>query len=450
MTIASHRVAIARYEAPQKSLNSVVELADGLARMPRGARVFIKPNIVFWTRAVPFPKWGVVTTSRVIEDVVAMLKDHGAGRITIGEGIVTAEPKDTATPAHAFDTLGYNELKNRYGVETINIMARPFETVDLGDGIRLNYNTDILRSDFVVDVPVMKAHNQTVVSLGIKNLKGCIDIPSRKRCHSADPQRDLHFMISRLADPMPPMLVVYDGIYSNERGPGFDGKLRRSNVLMAATDALSGDLVGARVLGHDPATVPYLAHAARHLGRPLDLSDVTVVGEPVSAVASAHGFDFEYTEADGISLPLPLYKQGIKGLSYRKYDTSMCTYCSGINGVVLAAIRFAWKGEPFDDVEVLTGKMMDPTTGKKKTLLLGKCMYQRHRDHPDINEMIAVKGCPPKPKEVLKALHRAGIDADPGLFEHIDQLPGLFMSRYADNPDFDEAFFRVAAGQKTA
>ena len=444
MTTAPHRVAIARYEAPQTSLESVVERIGGLARMPKGARVFIKPNIVFWTRAVPFPKWGVVTTSRVIEDIVALLKDLGAGPITIGEGIVTADPKDTATATHAFDTLGYGTLKKRYGVEAINIMARPFETVDLGDGIRLNYNADILHSDFVVDVPVMKAHNQTVVSLGIKNLKGCIDIPSRKRCHSADPQRDLHFMISRLADPMPPMLVVYDGIYTNERGPGFDGKLRRSNVIMAATDILAGDLVGARVLGHDPVTVPHLVHAARHHGRPLDLSDVTVMGEPISAVASVHAFDFEYAEADGISLPQPFYKQGIQGLSYRKYDTSMCTYCSGINGVVLSAIRFAWKGKPFDDVEVLTGKMMDPTPGRKKTLLLGKCMYQRHREHPDINEMIAVKGCPPKPKEVLNALHQAGIDADPGLFEHIDRLPGLFMSRYADNPDFDEAFFRVA------
>ena len=450
MTDEKHRVAIGRYEAPRDSVKNVVDLCGGLDRMPRGARVFIKPNIVFWTRAVAFPKWGVVTTSRVIEDVVALLRDHGAGPITIGEGIVTADPKDTTTAAHAFDTLGYGELKKRYGVGAVNVMTRPFEKVDLGDGIRLNFNTDLLHSDFVVDVPVMKSHNQTVVSLGIKNLKGCIDIASRKRCHSADPEKDLHFMISRLADRMPPMLVVYDGIYTNERGPGFDGKLHRSNILMAATDALAGDMVGARVLGHDPADVPHLAHAARHHGRPMDLSDITVLGEPIAAVARTHAFDFDYSSADGETMPLPFYKQGIRGLSYRKYDTSMCTYCSGMNGIVLSAIRFAWKGEPFDDVEVLTGKMMDPTPGKKKTILLGKCMSKRNAGHPDIQEAIAVKGCPPKPEEVLKALHRAGIDADPGLFEHIDQLPGLFMSRYLDNPDFDEGFFRVAAGPGAA
>jgi uncharacterized protein (DUF362 family) len=441
--MSEYRVSIVRYEMPGASVRSAVDMIDGLRQMPPGASVFIKPNIVFWSKAVAFPKWGVVTTSRVIEDIVELLRERGAGPITIGEGIVTFDPKDRATPAHAFETLGYGHLQKRYGVNAVNVMERPFEKVDFGDGIVLNMSADILASDFVVDVPVMKAHNQTTVSLGIKNLKGCIDIPSRKKCHSANPEKDLHFMISRLADVMPPMLVVYDGIYTNARGPGFDGRLQRSDVLMAATDALAGDMVGARVLGHDPSNVPHLAHAAAHHGRPMDFSDVEIVGESIERVEKFHAFDFAYHEEDGDSMPVPLYKQGIRGLSYRKYDTSMCTYCSGLNGVVLSAIRFAWKGEAFDSVEVLTGKKMDPTPGMKKTILLGKCMAKRHRDRPDIAEAISIKGCPPKPDDILRALHRAGIDADPGLFDQIDQLPGFFMARYQDKPEFDESFFRV-------
>ena len=142
-------------------------------------------------------------------------------------------------------------------------------------------------------------------------------------------------------------------------------------------------------------------------------------------------------------MPLPLAKQGLKGVFYRKYDLSMCTYCSGINGLMLSAIRYAWKGKPWDDIEILTGKSMQPTPGMKKTILLGKCMYQAHKDNPDIQELIAIKGCPPSPKTMLKALHKAGIDADPGLFENIDQLPGFFLSRYKDRPEFDESFFQV-------
>jgi len=79
-------VAIVRYEKPLDSVRKVVELSLGLEHLPANARVFIKPNIVFWTRAVTFPKWGVITTSRVIEDMVVLLKGRGIDDITIGEG----------------------------------------------------------------------------------------------------------------------------------------------------------------------------------------------------------------------------------------------------------------------------------------------------------------------------------------------------------------------------
>jgi hypothetical protein len=111
--------------------------------------------------------------------------------------------------------------------------------------------------------------------------------------------------------------------------------------------------------------------------------------------------------------------------------------------VILFAIGQAWKGKPWDSVEVLTGKAMKPTAGRKKTILIGKCMYEANRDHPHIQEMIAVKGCPPPPKSVVKALHRAGIEADPAIFEHMDKAPGFFMGKYEGKPEFDEAFFTV-------
>lgn len=440
-----YTVAVVRYEKPLESVRKAVEYCAGLESMPARARVFIKPNIVFWTRAVAFPKWGVITTSRIVEDIIILLKERGIDDITIGEGTVTMRPKDTATPAHAFETLGYDVLKQKYGIKIINVFERPFEQVDLGDGVELNFNTDIINSDFVVDLPVMKAHNQTVVSLGIKNLKGTIDIPSRKRCHTMTPGKDLHFWVAKLADKMPPMLTLQDGIYTGEWGPGPDGRMHRSNLLVASSDVLAADLVGAKLLGHEPRHVPHLAHAAHNRQRPVDLSDIDIRGERIEGLTKYHEYDFQYADSEGATLPLPLAKRGLKGIFYRKYDLSMCTYCSGVNGVMLAAIRYAWKGEPWQDIEVLTGKSMQPTAGMKKTILLGKCMYQAHKDNPKIQEMIAVKGCPPAPDAMLKALHKAGIDADPGLFESIEQLPGLFMSRYQDRPEFDESFFRVEA-----
>jgi uncharacterized protein (DUF362 family) len=439
-----YKVAVVRYAEPFESVRKAVELSEGLDHLPSQATVFVKPNIVFWTRATAFPKWGVITTSRIVEDIIVLLKERGIDRITIGEGTVTLDPRDRATAEHAFETLGYGVLKRKYGIKFINVFERPFEVVDLGEGVRLNFNTDIINSDFVVNLPVMKAHNQTRVSLGIKNLKGTIDIASRKRCHTMTPGKDLHFWVARLADKMPPMFTLLDGIYTNEWGPGPDGRMHRSNLLAASADVLSVDLVGAKLLGHAPQEVPHLVRAANNRNRPCDLSDVEITGEKdIEGLCKYHECDVIYSETEDGIMPVSMAKQGLKGVFYQKYDLSMCTYCSALNGLMLTAIRHAWKGESWDQVEILTGKSMAPTPGMKKTILLGKCIYRAHKDNPDINERIAVKGCPPSPASILKALRQAGIDADPGLFEHMDELPGLFLSRYKDRPEFDESFFQV-------
>ena len=434
-------VSIVKYENPNESVRNAAELSRGLDHLPSRAMVFIKPNIVFWTRATNFPKYGVITTSRVVEDMVVLLKEHGIDDITIGEGTVLQNPKDMQTQMHAFETLGYGVLKKRYGVNFLNIWERPFEKVNLGDGIELKFNVDILNSDFVINLPVLKTHSMTKVSLGIKNLKGMIDIHSRKKCHNTDPVKDLHFMVAKLADKIPPNFTLLDGIYTNERGPNVDGTMHRSNLLIASADVLSADMVGAKVLGFETDEVPHLVHAAKNRKRPLDLSDVEVVSEPIESVAADHQYDFPYNEEN--TLPLPMEQMGIKGLSYYKYDLSLCTYCSEITSTMLYAISRAWKGEPWDDVEVLSGKVMQPVPGKKKTILFGKCMYQANKDNPDIQEMIAIKGCPPKPESILKALHQAGINVDPAIFENIDSVKGKFLRRYEGKPEFEESFYTI-------
>jgi hypothetical protein len=221
--------------------------------------------------------------------------------------------------------------------------------------------------------------------------------------------------------------------------------MHRSDLLVASSDVLAADLVGAKLLGYEPQQVPHLMHAAYNRRRPFDLSDIDIRGQGIESLARFHECDYRYTDSEYATLPVPLAKKGLKGVYYRKYDLSMCTYCSGVNGVMLAAIGAAWKGKAWEDVEILTGKSMQPSPGMKKTILLGKCMYQAHKDNPVIREMIAVKGCPPSPHAMLKALQKAGIDADPGLFESIEQLPAFFYSRYKDRPEFDETFFQVKA-----
>ncbi len=435
-----YKVAIAHYRKKITSVKKVIELSEVFKALSGDERVYLKPNIVYWTRDPYYSKYGVITTSRVVEDVIIALKEIGINDITIGEGTVTSKPNDFETINHAFETLGYHKFKKRYGVKIVNIFERPFEKVDLGDGINLNFNIDALHCDFIISLPVLKTHSQTKVSLGIKNLKGLIDIASRKECHSPNAVKDLDYYLSRLPKGFPPTAAIIDGIYTNERGPGTDGRAQRSNILIASPDLFSADKVGSSILGYDPSEVPYLVYYAKDNSRPIDLSDVEIIGKKIEQVRIPLEYKFEYTE-DGMTA-LTFKKQGIKGLSYREYDNSLCTYCSTTTSALMNAISLAWNGDPWDDIEILLGKRMEPTSGKKKTVLLGQCMVNKHRNNPLINKMIPIKGCPAKLENIVIAMKDAGININPEIIENIDNLSRLSGMAYRHRfNEFDESLF---------
>ncbi len=435
-----HRVSIVKYRKKIKSVQRAIELSDTFQNLSGNESVFLKPNIVYWSTAPDYPKYGVVTTSRVVEDTIIALKERGITDITIGEGIVTLDPKDFKTAHHAFETLGYNRFKQKYGIKVINVMEQSFEEVDIGNGLTLNYNSDFLHSDFIVSLPVLKTHAQARVSLGIKNLKGLIDINSRKKCHSEDTEKDLDFHLARLIKNFPPTAVIIDGIYTNERGPGFDGRIRRSNILVASSDIFSADKVGAKILGYEPINIPHLTDYANINKRPIDFSDIEVVGKNIESVQSYHEYKFPYNE-DG-SNPIAFEKQGIKGISYRQYDNTTCTYCAIFTSLIPVAISYAWKGDPWEDVEVILGKRMNPTPGKKKTILFGQCMVNKHRNNPDINEMIPIKGCPAKVENIVKAFHQAGIEISSEIIENHDNFARILAIQYKHRfNEFQESFF---------
>ncbi len=443
--MTEHKVSIVKYEQPKESLQKAVELIDGLENVQPDSKVFIKPNVVYWNSECDFPKWGMLTTSRVVNDIVVLLDEYGFSDITIGEGIISEDPRDTSVAEDAFEKLGYYKLKERYGVKVYDVFQRPYEKVNLSEDVFAKMNSDMIQSDFLVNLPVLKTHAQCKVSLGIKNIKGLISIPSRKRFHSANADHDLHSNVSKLANKIPPCLTILDGIYTLERGPAMDGKAHRSDILVASRDILSVDIVGSNLLGIDPADVPYIVNAAKDRNREINLSYIEVIGEKVEDLAKPHEWDYIYKEND--SLPLPYAKAGIKGIKYYKYDESMCTFCSFYNGVVLTAIMTAWKardGKPFDDIEVLTGKVMEPQKGVKNTILLGQCQCTAHSDHPNINELIKIPGCPPSVEDIKNGLNKAGIKVPSYVFKNIGKAPLLFMQKYKGKPEFKEDFFKIS------
>ena len=76
-------VAVVRYEKPFESLKKAVDLTGGLSDLPSGSKVLIKPNMIVWYEGINFPKYGVLTTSRMIEDITRLLEGLNISSFTI-------------------------------------------------------------------------------------------------------------------------------------------------------------------------------------------------------------------------------------------------------------------------------------------------------------------------------------------------------------------------------
>jgi hypothetical protein len=323
-------------------------------------------------------------------------------------------------------------------------MEGSFARVTAGD-VTLSVSKDVLEADHIVDMPVLKTHDVTMVSLGMKNLKGVLNIASRKRCHSPDQRADLNYHVAKLAEMIPPSLTIIDGIYTLERGPLVFGNAHRSDLIIASKDVISADKVGATLLGIAPEAVPHIAMASKNNGRSLDLSDINVRGEvDLASLARPHAWQAIWSESG--DLPALMEMAGVKGITYRLSGSTICTYCAGFLaryidiGIMLAKNR----GTPFDDIEILSGKVLDPEGGHKHTMLVGQCQVKRNGRNPRIRHCVKIGGCPPREEDFYLACRELGIELPGDLPGEIQKVAEVFlMAGYVGKPEFQEEFFRI-------
>lgn len=427
--------AISRYETSPESLASLVNGCDGLAGFRSGDRVFIKPNLVALDEGFPMPLYGVLTTTRLVQDMVILLKEHGVASITIGEGSVYGRNFGVPT-GRIFDALGYRELEKQYGVRLLDLHEAPFSKVDF-QAFSLEISEPALSADRFINMPVMKTHNQAMVSFGLKNLKGCLSMKSRKFCHSADGSLDQY--LARFVEALKPSLTVLDGIYGLEKGPFYAGNAVRMNVLVGSRDPLCADVAGAAVAGFDPASIPHIRLCAERRGGSTDPADLDLAGIPIADVQRRLKWDHTWREDD--TGPRAWDRLGIRGVRLPKYDATLCTGCSGIYSPILVMVMAAYRGRPFDEVEILTGKAASPSGNAKRTLLVGNCMIKANRRSPRIREAVLVEGCPPDLETLVKGLKALGVEADLTALTPFQQ--GL-AGRYEGKPDFDKGLFAVS------
>ena len=428
-------VALTLWKDGGRAVEEALELCDGLANFERGMKVYIKPNLVEYLTTVEFSPYGVITTSVVLEALVRCFKDAGASEIVIAEAALS-NPEFKCGTKETYQALNYETLRKKYGVKLVDLNDYPFDKTSL-NGFSLSLSQKILgEAEFLVNVPVLKTHEQTKVSLGFKNNKGCLNARSKSICHHR--KRPLDEFVARLGERLYPQLTVIDGIYSLAMGPMHMGKAYRENLVVASRDMFSADCLGAQLLGYDPADIGHLAMFAEYHGRSLKPGDLDVKGldpkEHVHALPYIDPNDPWYVGED--VTPLFYESKGVKGFRQPHPGQTLCTGCSllyplSVLFVITASILSG--GKPYDNYELLGGKTTKPSGTANKTFLLGDCIIAANRKGEGIKEAVPIPGCPASLEQMITVFNENGIK-----FDGMKTLGYYFHSKakaYGKKPD---------------
>jgi uncharacterized protein (DUF362 family)/Ni,Fe-hydrogenase III small subunit len=397
-------VSLVKYTSSPHSLRDAITLCGGFEALDKNNKVLIKPNLVTWDDEYKIAPFGVFTTTRLVEDLLICLRDFGCTDISIGEGSV--EFKKGIGTMQAFAGLGYPSLVKKYGIKLIDFNASESVMIKAQDGLTLHIAKEALEADFFINFPVLKTHAQSKVSLGLKNLKGCLKTASKKHCHHAD--LGLEPCFTFIADYVKPALTVVDGIYALERGAFHFGNAFRKDIIVASCDMLPADMVAAKTMGFDPQDVIHFTEYTKRHHTSLNLGDYEIRGERIEDHIKPLKWDWGWTKDN--TGPSIFEKFGVTGAAVPKYDETLCSGCSPFANMVNILVLSAFKGQPLPRVEILNGKKMQARPGYEKTVLIGQCIIKANEGNVNIRSAVKVRGCPPEPQDVMAALKEAGLD----------------------------------------
>ncbi len=226
----------------------VMEEAAICSMLPKSASIAIKPNLVV---AKPSTS-GATTTPLLVEGVITYLKEHGYKAITIMEGSWVGD-----STKRAFEVCGYNRISQKYDVPLIDLKSDP--TVMYSEnGISMKVCKSAIETDFLINMPVLKAHCQTLITCALKNLKGCIPDSEKRHFHSLG----LHKPIALLNKFLKCGMIIVDGLMGDltfEEG----GTPVRMDRVIAGFDPVLIDTFAANLLGYTPYDIRYIVEAER-------------------------------------------------------------------------------------------------------------------------------------------------------------------------------------------
>ena len=213
-------------------------------------RVFIKPNLTF-----PVFRRGVMTNPECVEALVVALKDY-TDRIIVGEADSGGYNRFSIDDVQ--QKIGLKDLEKKYGIQVVNLSRLPQREIRFAAGSReMEFPFPQLlleETDLLVSVAVPKIHMNSLVSMTVKNLWGCIPEPSRRlKLHPF-----LGPVLSEVVGHLRKSVAVIDGRYGLNRSGPMQGDAVELNWLMMADDLYAADRLCCRLMRIEPDSAKYL------------------------------------------------------------------------------------------------------------------------------------------------------------------------------------------------
>jgi uncharacterized protein (DUF362 family) len=234
-------------------------------------QILIKPNYI----NSKHPSTGITTDSGVIEGVVKFLR---TGKMRCG--VVIGEGSGFADTFHAFKIAGVDAVADRWNVKLVDLNNDEFVEAQVPDPLNLKKIrvAKTALESAIISVPKLKPHRIATVTLSLKNMMGAL--ASKGSMHRGT---SLSENIADLASVLKPSLAVIDGIIAGE-GHETSGDPVPMNLVIAGTDPVAVDAVGAAVMDVAPEDVRHLLLAEKKGLGTCRLTNITVLGEPIEAV----------------------------------------------------------------------------------------------------------------------------------------------------------------------
>ncbi|MEM2943131.1 MAG: DUF362 domain-containing protein [Methanomassiliicoccales archaeon] len=327
----------------------------------------IKPNIC-WQEGW---KSGSTTCPQLVIETVSWLRRKGVDEIALAEGSMVGQ--DTM---ECFAKLGYLDLARELDLRIVDLNKdatvslkvpnpRVFEEIEVA--------RTIVDCDFLINMPVMKTHINTLVTLAIKNLKGTIPHNWKRKFHFVG----LDCSLVDLASVISSDLVIMDGIIGQQGQGPLTGTPANAGIVIAGRNQFDVDITACRAMGIDPREVRHLAMIAEAAGIDLKTYHVAISGVDLSNL--------------DIVFERPRYS--LQGL-YKGIDIIWGEPCSGCAGALSVALERMERSGELEIIRqngglvIALGKTADPQPNER-LVLLGKCQYRNR------SKGMFIPGCPP-------------------------------------------------------